>query len=284
MTPDPHQDSPSLPGISPGLLTWFAAYSRWYLGRHFHAVRLASPELAPVGAMSGAAEGPARVIFLNHASWWDPLVCLAVHRSRLRAHPGFAPIDAAALRRYAFFRRLGFFGIEPDSSRGASAFLGIAQAILARPGHVLWLTPQGRFADARERPVRFRRGLGHLAHRLQRRSREPDASAPPVEFVPLAIEYTHWHERLPEVLLRFGPAIGVGPGTPPRSADDWNQVFEQGLVETQEVLARLAIQRDAGAFRPLISGSTAVAWPYDLWRRLTHLVRGTRFDPRHGQL
>ena len=57
---------------------------------------------------------------------------------------------------------------------------------------MLFLTPQGKFADVRA-PLVFAPGLEHLA-----------ARAPRAHFLPLAIEYTFWEERKPEVLLAFG--------------------------------------------------------------------------------
>ena len=67
----------------------------------------------------------------------------------------FAPIDEQMLERYRLFKRLGFFGIKPDSTSGALAFIRRVDSILSSPNSMLWLTPQGRFADARERPPRL---------------------------------------------------------------------------------------------------------------------------------
>ena len=47
---------------------------------------------------------------------------------------------------------LGVFGVEPKTMRGAREFLRTSRSILARPRTALWITAQGRFADARERP------------------------------------------------------------------------------------------------------------------------------------
>jgi hypothetical protein len=47
-----------------------------------------------------------------------------------RAH--YAPIEAAALARYRFFERLGFFGIELGTVRGGVVFMRTSLAILAK--------------------------------------------------------------------------------------------------------------------------------------------------------
>ena len=97
------------------------------------------------------------MVYLNHPSWWDPLVCLVLAHRCFPGRAAFAPMDAAQLERYRFFRKLGAFGVERGTRHGAAAFLRIGTKVLARPGAMLWLTPQARFADARERPLRFAR-------------------------------------------------------------------------------------------------------------------------------
>lgn len=47
------------------LLSFFSYYLHWYIGRHFHALRLANPGRFPT------TNAPL-IVFANHASWWDP--------------------------------------------------------------------------------------------------------------------------------------------------------------------------------------------------------------------
>ena len=266
-----------LPAISPWLLGWFGRYTRWYLRRHFHAVRVSSG-----GWLPDNENAVPKVVYLNHPAWWDPLVCLHLARSFFAAHRGYAPIMAEAVEKYPFFRRLGFFGVEPETARGAAAFLRTSQAILAGPWTMLWVTPQGRFADVRERPVRFRHGLGHLAARVG--AARPGHAAR-VQFLPLALEYTWWHERLPEVLLRFGTPLEVT--TANRRAHDpegWTRELEGRLEATMDALAADARARDPEKFLNLLAGRAGVGGVYDAWRRLKAAVRGRPFDPRHGRL
>jgi 1-acyl-sn-glycerol-3-phosphate acyltransferase len=93
-----------LPSVSAPWLRWFTWYSRRYCRRHFHSLRVSRSGLP--------LELPALplVIYSNHASWWDALVCLVLRDEFFGAHTAFAPIDAAMLQRYKFFARLGFFG------------------------------------------------------------------------------------------------------------------------------------------------------------------------------
>ena len=254
------------PKVSRGLLRLFSGYSRWYLRRHFHAVRLATASYAlPFTDLP-------LVIYVNHASWWDPLICLALAREFLPLRTGFAPIDAEMLRRYRFFSKLGFFGVEQETRRGAAQFLRTSTAILQSANTMLWLTPQGRFADVRERPVRFQPGLGHLAMR-----------APRVVLIPLALEICFWEERTPEVLAQFGEPVLMGRMLQDvMTAEKCTLLFAQKMTVAQEQLADAALRRDPADFQTLLRGRAGVGGGYDVWRSLRARWRGENFSPGHG--
>ena len=251
-----------LPCISPLLLRWFLWSAAGYVRKHFHTIRLGNSPALPT------AHAQPLVLCCNQASWWDPLTCAGLQRRLLAPRRAFAPIDARMLDRYRMFRRLGFFGVEQGSARGATQFLRTAQAILAAPGTALWITPQGRFADVRERPLRLQSGLGHLAQR-----------APHAAFIPVAIEYAFWEERRPEILVRFGPPVQAGPTA---SAAQWDARLTTALGETQEALAHQSIRRAPADFQVLLAGRRGVNFIYDTWRRLRAGLRGEAFNPEHG--
>lgn len=253
----------TLPRVSAPMLRLFAAYSRGYVRRHFHSVRILR------GAMPRRHCGRPLVIYLNHAAWWDPLVCLLLSREFFADRTSFAPIDAAMLERYGFFRRLGFFGIEQNSARGGLTFLRSAHAILAASRNALWLTPQGRFTDVRERPLRLQNGLGALA------VGEREAM-----FVPLAIEYAYWTEPRPEILVAFGEPL-VPRDEPARTAAGWTRVFIEALESSQDELAARSCRRDPGDWRTLLHGKSGVTAIYDAWRSLRARLRGQKFDAGH---
>jgi 1-acyl-sn-glycerol-3-phosphate acyltransferase len=254
----------ALPPVNAWKLRFFRAYTRRYLRRHFNAVRL-------LGAPALPPDRPA-VIYLNHAAWWDPLVCLFLIEQLFPARPAFAPIEAKQLDRYGVFRRLGFFGIEPGTARGAIRFLRTAENILSDPAHMLWLTPQGCFADPRERPVRLQDGLARLATR-----------APHAVFVPLALEYPFWNDRLPEVLARFGQPIEAEE-LPATTGDDGahSRFLAARLEQTQDELARVAQSRQPDDFTTLLGGAAGVGGVYDAWRKLKARWRGESFTAEHG--
>ena len=123
------------PRVSQRLVRLFTRYSRGYVRRHFHGVRLLKSH-TPAADFTVL---PAAV-FLNHASWWDPLICLLIAAEYFPNRTSYAPIDAAALHKYRFLQKLGFFGIDVSSSRGAASFLGTAGNILESPQRMLWIT------------------------------------------------------------------------------------------------------------------------------------------------
>jgi len=212
------------------------------------------------------------VIYSNHASWWDPLVGLVLKTEYFPDRRAFAPMDAAALERYQMFRRLGFFAVEQGSRRGAVQFLRTCEAVLRDPNHVLALTPQGQFVDARERPARFQAGLGYLAARVHN-----------VAFVPMAAEYVFWEERLPEILVRFGEAVVTDGGqNSTLGAGDWTTLLEQELVRTQDALALESRRRNPDEFQMLLRGRAGQGGVYDWWRACKAWWRGTAFNPEHG--
>src|SRR5665213_2220831 len=124
------------------MLSMFEIYLRWYIGRHFRALRVAHSDRFPKLARP-------LILYLNHASWWDPLTCIVLSRYWLPQSDHYAPMEAASLRQYRFMRKLGLFPVESGTRRGAAQFLGAANEILAMQDSVLWITPEGHFSDVR---------------------------------------------------------------------------------------------------------------------------------------
>jgi 1-acyl-sn-glycerol-3-phosphate acyltransferase len=243
------------------LMRGFQRYCRRYVRKHFHAVRLARTS-API-----PASGPLLVV-LNHSSWWDPLIGVIL-ADTFPGRDHFAAIDAAAVERYAVFKRLGFVGVDQSSLRGAVAFLRTGEAILSELNRVFWVTAQGRFADVRERPLNLRAGVGHLAARLR------DGA-----ILPVALEYTFWTERTPEALIRIGEPLAVSEH-PGLNGKQWMKLIEDALTTALDGLNADAMSRDPAKFTTLLEGRTGVGGFYDRWRRFQSWIRGERFDPSH---
>ena len=251
------------PTISAPLLRWFRRIVRRYFRRQFHAVRITGRQHAR------GIEGPL-IVYANHSSWWDPMVAFLLAEQLFPHRPHYAPMDAAALRRYPILARLGVFPVEMNSPRGAVQFLRSGEALLA-DGGILWITPQGRFNDPRERPLTFKPGLSALATRAA-------AHLGACTVLPLAIEYPFWDERLPECLLRLGPPIRLTPST---TTDELDATLRTALAAEMDALAALALQRSPLAFDTLIGGSAGAGGFYALGQRLKALLTRRPYVPEH---
>jgi 1-acyl-sn-glycerol-3-phosphate acyltransferase len=232
-------------GIGFTLLSWYMAH---HAGRHFSALRLSAqglPALPP--------NRPA-VIFSNHPSWWDPALYIILAARLFPGRPGYGPMAAEELKRYPVLRKAGVFGIDPATPRGAVRFLRVATAVLENPAAMLWITAEGAFTDSRLRPLNLRAGLAHLARKC-----------PGLVMVPLALDYPFWNQRLPEALMKFGPAIDSDPGL---SVADWTERLQTALTTTLDGLVQDATKRDPRKFVTLVNGQGGIGGVYQLWRRI----------------
>jgi 1-acyl-sn-glycerol-3-phosphate acyltransferase len=227
----------ALPRVWHPLAKWFTYYSRWYIRKHFNSLGISRSSLIP------GSTGLPIVLYANHPGWWDPLVGLILKAKFFPDYTLFAPIEAAALRRYKILSKIGFFGVDGQSRRGVLEFFKTARAILHDSNHLLAITPHGRFADVRERPVLFQRGLGVLAARVRR-----------ALFIPVAIEYTFWDQRRPEIFCRFGESTEVrAESSAGLNAWHWTAVFERRLEIAQDALAKEVCHRDPDQFEYLMT-------------------------------
>ena len=142
---------------SPRMLRWFTRYLATLRAPPFHGAARRARRLA-----AARSTGPT-ILYGNHAAWWDPLMLLLLRREFFPQREIYAPIDAAALRRYPLLARFGFFGIGPATAAGAREFLTASKAVLASGRGMLALTAQGRFSDVRPRPLEHEARLGAAA-------------------------------------------------------------------------------------------------------------------------
>lgn len=237
-----------------------------YLRRHFHAIGLRHGDRQKIESL-----GPGSlIVFGNHPSWWDPLLAQFINRVLLAPRQFYAPIDAAALESYRVFNKLGFFGVRLSSTSGAAAFLKSSRAILSDPATALWLTPEGRFCDARDTKAPLMPGLAHLCSRGDARYA-----------LPFAFEYVFWDERLPVALAVLGSPIEIA-AEPAGDKSDWNRRLNSSLRSAQAELAELAIARDDRPFENLLSGKKGVGGVYGSLRRARAWLGGAS-KVQHGE-
>ena len=264
--------SRELPAVNAPLLGLFHHIVRRYFRRQFTAVRLRGPAglIRPATAARAAAPGPLAgplIIYANHGSWWDPMISFLLADKLLPGRRHFAPMDASALTRYRVLSRLGIFPVDMHTARGAAQFLRTGEAVL-RAGGVLWITPQGRFADPRDRPLVFKPGIASLAARV-----------PGTTVLPLAIEYPFWDERLPEALLELGEPLTDLP----LDRDAAQVELIAALTRTMDSLAAAVQLRSPTAFpRTLLQGRLGAGGIYGLAQRARALVLRRPYRPAHN--
>jgi 1-acyl-sn-glycerol-3-phosphate acyltransferase len=246
------------------ILHWgFRSYVRRFVRRHFNAVRVAGWE-----PLTELPPGPL-VCFANHPGWWDPMTAVLMTDLMFPERDFAAPMDAEALRSYPVLERLGFFPVQRETYGGVRAFLHTSRELLKSPKTILWLTPTGQFHDARQ-PRPFLNGLSCLV--------DHDF---PGSAVPVAIEYTFWNERSPELLLQFGSAVKIYELPQDRAARTIE--LERALKTAQSRLAELAIARDPDRFTTVALGRAGIGGIYDIWRRLHARMQGRPFQDRHSR-
>jgi 1-acyl-sn-glycerol-3-phosphate acyltransferase len=198
-------------------------------------------------------------------------VLLAAELMPERKH--YAPMDASALKKYGILNRIGIFPVEMKSARGAVQFLRTGEAILKDCG-VLWVTPQGRFSDPRERPLEFKPGMAALAARVA-------SSCGECTVLPLAIEYPFWDERLPETLLYFAEPVRVIAG---ETVDSIQLRAVDALEETLQEMQKKAIARSANGFEVLSRGSLGTGGFYALGLRAKAFLTRQPYVAEHTPL
>lgn len=255
-----------VPPINRTLLKLFAWYARRTLKQNFHSVRAHQTESWET------FNGRPLVVYSNHPSWWDPLLGLCLSQQWLGHRKVFAPIDSVALERYRFFAKLGFFGVEQGSLAGARNFLRAARPILQSPDNALWITPEGRLTDPRQRPVELMPGIAHLT-RLE----------PSPVFLPVAVEYPFGLEREPEALAWAGAALD-GRELHRLSPAEARGALTGGLEQAMDALATEVLAGRTLEISALFQGRAGTDFFWDLWLRLKALITRQPYTSEHASV
>lgn len=259
----------SEPSVSPWVFWLFSRYNTWYLQRHFHTFRLYDRDTMPE-----IPEDPP-IFYLNHPGWWDPLICIQLINQYWTSYTHFTPMDQEQLNNFGFFRKIGVFGVDLESPAAGRRFLRTCEHVLDRENTALWITPQGHFSDARDRPIDFRPGLGHLASRLEKGT-----------LVPLGLTYSFWTDRYPEVLIGFGDPTRIS-AHPNRNTTEWTDSLETRLESVLDDVLDADRTRNKNAFNVIFGGSSGVGGVYGAWQRLRQMITGADVadeptDHQHG--
>jgi 1-acyl-sn-glycerol-3-phosphate acyltransferase len=243
----------------------FSIYLRWYMRRHFQSLRVANAGRIPPQARP-------LILFTNHASRWDPLTAMLLAQTVLPEREHYAALDETALAQHRMLRPMGFFPVDNASTHGAVQLLRAGHQILARPEAVLWITPESQVQDVRKRPIVFRPGLGALMNRTGR-----------LTCVPIAIEYVHWNERLPEILVNVGEPLEIADGTV-EDARTWTNLLSYAMAATLDELAMLAMERDPEDFETILSAAGGKGGASGMWKRVRYALTGRSNPDDHGSM
>lgn len=250
----------------PRRLAFFTAYFRRYFKRHMNALRVplwGEPQIAD--------ERRPLVFYTNHPAWWDAATYMIAGDHYFRARQSYAPIDAEMLAAYGFMKRIGAYGVDLETPKGAAAFLAASADILSHDDAAIWVAAQGRFVDVRERPVGLRPGIARL----------PEL-APHALFVPVAIEYAFWEQRGAEAFIAFGtPETGESLLALPREAR--RAALDERLGHLLDRLSADVRSRDPARFHAILDGKAGVGGIYEAWKRLLAAIKGERFEAAHGK-
>ncbi|WP_340026207.1 lysophospholipid acyltransferase family protein [Paenibacillus sp. FSL K6-1096] len=164
----------------------FSRYNSLYLlRRHFHFIGL-SGELQPA-----AAAGRGILYLMNHSSWWDGL--LAYHAAgKLPGNRHYFMMEEEQLSKYAFFRKLGAFSINPGNPGDLRASLRYTAGLL-QAGESVWMYPEGEILPLEHRPLSLKEGAA-LVLRL----------SPQTAVVPVTLYHGLFRHTKPEATLLAG--------------------------------------------------------------------------------
>jgi 1-acyl-sn-glycerol-3-phosphate acyltransferase len=247
---------------SPKVTRGFSIVVRRMFRKQFASVRAVKGSVDILRALDHRES--AAIIALNHSSWWDPLVCVLLGTVQTPSRTHAAPMDIEQLRRFKFMRKIGIFGVSPDDPRSLPRML---RHVKGRFDHearcTLWITPQGEFRDVRDE-IALRPGAGAVAAMACERREIP--------VLALAIEYTFWEDKRPEVFLRVtrvAPPDLPDYATRPERIEAWTNEIERTMRENQSALAQIVMERDPRPFELVLGGKEGANHPlYDLWLRL----------------
>jgi 1-acyl-sn-glycerol-3-phosphate acyltransferase len=146
-------------------------------------------------AREAASQGP--VIFAaNHVCWWDGIVMLTLEKP-LGVDVRFL-IEQEAVTRMPFLQQLGAIGIDRTTPTSSLPGIEAAVAFLDRPGHAVWMYPQGRYRSPHARPLGLQKGV----RVLQSQSR--------ATVIPVAMDLGYFLAHLPSCAVSFGEPLPPG--------------------------------------------------------------------------
>lgn len=132
----------------------------------------------------------------NHISWWDGFFIDYLMRrvSKRRIH---LMMLKEQLARFAFFRFLGAYSIDPGHRKSVIESLEYTAEVLRLNDAFAVIYPQGEIVPQRSTPLKFREGLLLSLQKV----------STPVHCMPVTFLVKPYNERQPELWCKFGPMV-----------------------------------------------------------------------------
>jgi hypothetical protein len=219
------------------------SYVRWRIRRGFDGLYLAGED----HARDALGAGPV-VVAVNHVSWWDALVIIALD-ARIGGR-GRCLMDAQNLARMPFFGWLGAVPLDRSSPRASLRDLAASIGHLDGAGRSLWIFPQGELRPPRLRPFAIQGGVAWLVRRAG------------VPVVPLTLDYFYREAPSPTIAACYGAPIAKGQDIVGEIERSW----DAGLAR----IGDFALSGDG--FEPVVPPRPRAQVPA-LGRGLAHLGR-----------
>ncbi|TCP66073.1 lysophospholipid acyltransferase family protein [Baia soyae] len=167
----------------------YRMYNRWLLRRSFEQIYLDDS-----GFME---EGRPTLFIANHSNWWDRLLVLQLNEDVLKRDMYAMMAPKGLKKEFRFFRKLGGFSINPDSTVEIQRSLRYSVQLLSEAANrALWLFPQGEMQHQEIRPIQLMSGLGSIVERMY-----------DLQVVPVLFYYTYDGNRKPSVYIRITDAL-----------------------------------------------------------------------------
>ncbi|KMK93505.1 lysophospholipid acyltransferase family protein [Rossellomorea marisflavi] len=214
------------PKKSPAFQRILSGYLTFQLKKHFHRIWLDDDR-------QRKGQG---LMLVNHSSWWDGLLVFYLNRHVVKGD-SYAMMSRKGMEEYGFFRKIGAFSVDRDSSREVVASLRYAEERL-KEDKTVWIFPQGDEEHVEKRPLTFFNGPGYLIGKV-----------PEVSVVLVTFYYTFRHHQRPELFIRLKDAPPLHGGRKERTD------HLRTLMETQlDRMKSEVVEEDLSSFTPWVGG------------------------------
>jgi 1-acyl-sn-glycerol-3-phosphate acyltransferase len=139
------------------------------------------------------------IITPNHISWWDGFFVYYTGKKYINRKFHIMVLEST-LKKYWFFRKLGAFSINPQSSKSVAETFKYSREILKSAKNCLISYPQGEIEPYEKRPLALKEGIRSLLMPLKEST----------VVLPIGYRIEYYDKKHPALFCRFGnPVSGI---------------------------------------------------------------------------